>query len=113
MLGLLVGTELRCKREFASFTATSVDCCKVCKRAPHTYVCIFEAACRYGDLTPSNRTGKVFFGLYIIGSLVVQLTVLTTFVDAAASAAQREMPGKDSPVCNRHLIVSVDFHTSM
>jgi potassium channel subfamily K, other eukaryote len=36
----------------------------------------------YGDITPASTAAKVFFILYTVLSLVVQLTVVTTFVSS-------------------------------
>ena len=57
-----------------------------------------------GDVTPSTAAGKVFFMVYVIGTLVVHLTVLTNFVDAAvrmavkdADEAAQAVPGLGPP----------------
>jgi Ion channel len=55
--------------------------------------------CSYGDVTPASDAAKAFFMVYVVATLVVQLTVLTTFVEYAASAAQKKAaPGSDTPV---------------
>jgi hypothetical protein len=38
----------------------------------------------YGDLAPSGHWAKLFFIVYVILTLIVQLTVLANFVNAAA-----------------------------
>lgn len=44
----------------------------------------------YGDVTPATTSGKVFFMIYVVGTLIVQLTVLTTFVNAAVRMAVKD-----------------------
>ena len=39
----------------------------------------------YGDITPATETAKTFFILYTVLSLIVQLTVLSTFVSSTLS----------------------------
>ena len=52
----------------------------------------------YGDIAPSSVSAKVFFMLYIVASLVVQLTVVTTLAQSLASKAEQgdaQMPQSD------------------
>jgi hypothetical protein len=44
----------------------------------------------YGDLAPATPTGKVFFMIYVAASLIVQLTVLTAFVNATMEMSSRD-----------------------
>ena len=47
----------------------------------------------YGDITPASNTAKVFFILYTVLSLVVQLTVVTTFVSSTLSMTPEQDTG--------------------
>lgn len=60
-----------------------------------------------GDIAPESQTAKAVFMLYIVASLVVQLTVLATLVDSLASKADSSEPDvpdasivRRSPLCH-------------
>lgn len=56
----------------------------------------------YGDLAPAGHWAKLFFMVYVILTLIVQLTVLASFVNAAAEmvAESSSAPAQDGPETN-------------
>lgn len=73
----------------------------------------------YGDITPASNTAKAFFILYTVLSLVVQLTVVTTFVastlsmtpeqDSGPSTAPSEVCTLLTPLSRFHVLLCISL----
>jgi hypothetical protein len=61
----------------------------------------------YGDIAPASTAGKVFFIIYTIASLIVQLTVVGAFINSAMSFSPSHPVNKENMVRARPLTGAV------